>query len=285
MELNLRPGTSDDAAVCGDICYRAFKSIADQHNYPPDFPSAEVAVQVMTGLLGQPGFYTVIAEADGQTHGFIAGDERDTITGLGPMAIDPDAQNKTVGRQLLQHALDRAEAKGAPGVRFLQAAWHNRSLALYTKLGCDARELMTNLQGPPIAASFPGYDVRPATTSDLPACDQLCLHVHGHTRHGELSDAIEAGTATVVERGGRITGYATGIAFFSHAVAETNDDLKALIAAAPEFGGPGFILPARNAELFRWCLTKGLRVVQQMTLMTRGLYNEPRGAYLPSILY
>lgn len=41
----------------------------------------------------------------------------------------------------------------------------------------------------------------------------------------------------------------------------------------------------RNAALFRWCLENGLRVVQPMTLMTISLYNEPAGAYLPSILF
>jgi hypothetical protein len=44
-------------------------------------------------------------------------------------------------------------------------------------------------------------------------------------------------------------------------------------------------LPTRNGELFRWCLQHGLRLVHQMTLMTIGLYNEPAGAYLPSVLY
>ena len=98
-------------------------------------------------------------------------------------------------------------------------------------------------------------------------------------------DAVGAGAATVVERAGRITGYATRIAYFAHAVADTNDDLQALIAAAKAFEGPGFIVPSRNAELMRWCLGKGLRMTQPLTLMTMGLYNEPAGAYLPSILY
>jgi len=93
------------------------------------------------------------------------------------------------------------------------------------------------------------------------------------------------GSASVVEHAGRITGYATGIAFFAHAVAETLTGLQALIGAATEFGGPGFLVPTRNAKLLRWCLTHGLRVVQPMTLMSLGLYNEPRGAYLPSIAY
>jgi hypothetical protein len=59
----------------------------------------------------------------------------------------------------------------------------------------------------------------------------------------------------------------------------------ALIGAAPEFPGPGFIVPTRNHEVFAWCLARGLKLVMQLTLMTIGLYNEPAGAYLPSILY
>ncbi len=66
---------------------------------------------------------------------------------------------------------------------------------------------------------------------------------------------------------------------------ESNEDLKALIMAADAFGGPGILVPTTNAELFRWCLERGLRVVQPMTLMSLGLYNEPQGAFLPSILY
>ena len=127
--------------------------------------------------------------------------------------------------------------------------------------------------------------MRPASERDLEACNRVCMRVHGHDRAGEVRDAIREGTARVVERGGRITGYTTGIAFFAHSVGETNEDLQALIAAAEEFGGPGFLVPARNGELYRFCLARGLRVVYVMTLMTRGLYNDPAGAYLPSVLY
>jgi hypothetical protein len=109
--------------------------------------------------------------------------------------------------------------------------------------------------------------------------------VHGHNRAGELRDAIAQGFATIVEHDRRITGYATIIGFFGHVVGETNEDVKALIGAAKEFAGPGFLLPTRNGDLFRWCLNNGLQITQPMTLMSKGLYNEPAGAFLPSILY
>ncbi len=87
------------------------------------------------------------------------------------------------------------------------------------------------------------------------------------------------------EHGGRISGYTTMIGFFGHTVGESNEDLKALIGAAESFPGPGFLLPTRNSEMLRWWLEQGLHIVQPMTLMSLGLYNEPAGAFLPSILY
>lgn len=59
-----------------------------------------------------------------------------------------------------------------------------------------------------------------------------------------------------------------------------------IVAPIPgSFAGPGFFAPMRNAALMRWCLEHGLRIVQPMTLMTMGPYQEPNGAFLCSILY
>ena len=167
----------------------------------------------------------------------------------------------------------------------VQAAFHNRSLSLYAKLGFIVREPLAVMQGPAINEEIPGYVVRPASEEDIEVCNAICYKIHGHARGMEVRVAIRQATATIVVRNGRVTGYATLIGFFGHAVAETNEDTRALIAAAPAFAGPGFLLPTRNADLFRWCLEKKLRVVQPMTLMSMGLYNEPAGTFLPSILY
>lgn len=285
MVVVLRPGTPADAAVCGPICFEAFKAINSEHNFPWDFPSSEVATGLMARLLANPGFYSVVAEKDGSVVGSNFLDERGPISGVGPISVDPASQNHSIGRRLMGAVLDRASERHAAGVRLLQSAFHNRSLCLYTKLGFQTRETISKMNGPPFGFRFPGYDVRPARATDLAACDALCQRIHGHHRSGELDDAITAGTARVTEHLGRITAYATEVAFFGHAVAETNEGLEALIGAAPGFPGGGFALPTRNGDVFRWCLQNGLRLVHQLTLMTIGLYNEPAGAYLPSVLY
>jgi GNAT superfamily N-acetyltransferase len=283
--LRLRDGTFEDAETCGSICYGAFKEIADQHNFTPDFPSPEIAVGLVASLLTRGDIYSVVAEVDGRVVGSNFLWENGAIAGVGPITIDPSAQNVAIGRRLMEEVLRRAKERNFAGVRLVQAAYHNRSLSLYTKLGFDVREPLSNLQGPAIERQIPGYAVRSATEEDLDACNKMSLKVHGHHRGPELLEAISQGTANVVEHDGRITGYTTAVGFFGHTVGESNEDLKALIGAAPEFPGPGFLLPTRNSEVLRWCLERGLRIVQPMTLMSVGLYNEPAGAFMPSVLY
>jgi predicted N-acetyltransferase YhbS len=285
MAVILRPGRLADAGACGEIAFEAFKAISSQHNFPWDFPSPDIAVGLMKTLLSHRGFYSVVAEQDGAIVGSNFVDERGVIAGIGPISVAPTAQDRSIGRRLMLAILERETERCAAGVRLLQSAYHNRSLCLYAKLGFDSREPCSKMAGPRLGIRLPGYDVRPATAADLAACNALCRQVHGHDREGELSDAIGQGTAHIVEHLDRLTAYASTVAFFGHAVAETNQGLQALIGAAPSFESGGFLLPTRNGELFRWCLQHGLRLVHQMTLMTVGLYNEPTGAYLPSVLY
>ena len=285
MNLNLRAGRPEDAQVCGRICFEAFKTISGKHNFPEDFPSPEVGIGLMTHLLSRDDVYSVIAEIDGKVIGSNFLWEGNQVAGVGPITVDPNVQNSKVGRQLMEDLLRRAEEKGFLSVRLLQAAYHNRSLSLYTKLGFDTCEPISTIQGEPLNIKIEGYNVRQATENDVEACNELCFKIHGHTRKQDLIDGINQGTANVVERDGRITGYSTLVGFFGHSIGESNEDLKALIGAAKQFPGPGFLLPTRNSELLRWCLKNGLKIVQPMTLMSKGLYQEPKGAFLPSVLF
>lgn len=283
--LNIRRAAPADVPAAAQICFDAFYAINTAHNFPPDIPSLEPVHGFISALFSHPGFYCVVAEQGGRVIGSNCMDERSPVSGIGPITIDPAVQNQGAGRALMNAVLERARERKAPSVRLVQAAFHNRSLSLYTKLGFDVQEPLSVMNGPRVGAGVEGCSVRPAAMDDLEVCNRLCRRVHGVDRSGELRDSIQQGTARVVERGGRITGYATVVGFFGHSVGETNADIEALIGAAESLEGAGILVPSRNAELFRWCLTHGLRVVEPMTLMSLGLYNQPAGAFLPSITY
>jgi predicted N-acetyltransferase YhbS len=281
----VRPALPEDSPICGEISYRAFSAINAAHNFPCDFPGPETSAALLSGMFSSPGLYCVVAEIEGRIVGSNVLDERSVIAGVGPLSVDPDVQNHGVGRKLMQVVMDRANERRAAGVRLVQAAFHNRSLSLYASLGFDVREPLSCVQGRPLERNIPGCVVRAAQSADLDACNLLSRQVHGFDRGAELAQGIQDKTAVVVERAGRITGYASGLAFFSHATAETNLDMQALLASAESFAGPGILLPSRNTALLRWCLANGLRVVQPMTLMSMGLYNQPAGAWFPSISF
>jgi predicted N-acetyltransferase YhbS len=285
MDITVREAVPDDWEEAGRICYEAFATLAARHGFPPDFPTVAAAADPIRHLIEHPQIYGVVAESGGRILGSNFLDERSTISGLGPISVDPAAQDHRIGRALMSAVLDRAVERHAPGVRLIQIAYHNRSLSLYAKLGFDVRGSFAAMHGEPLGITLPGYVVRPATAADESACNRLCLRVHGHDRAGEVHEAIVDGSACVVERLGRITGYTTGITYFTHSVAETTDDLEALIGSAAGFGTPGFLVPLANTQLFRWCLAHGLRVFFVVNMMTIGIYQEPAGAFMPSVGY
>src|ERR1700677_1695685 len=133
----IRSARPEDAAFCGQICYNAFASISGAHGFPCDFPGPEVTTGALSIMFASPDFYCVVAEIDGRVVGSNCLDERAVIRGLGPITIDPGAQNLGVGRKLMQVMMDRAQEHRASGVRLVQAAYHNRSFSLYASLGFD----------------------------------------------------------------------------------------------------------------------------------------------------
>ena len=284
MPVLVRHALPSDLDECAPILFSAFKTLADHHRFSPDFDSPETAHAIASLLLNHPKFFGVVAE-DGRILGSNFVDFRSPIAGIGPISVDPRVQNRGIGRRLMQAVMDEATRRNCPGIRLVQVAYHNRSLCLYTTLGFRSRHPLSIIQGKPLNQQFDGYHVRRARPDDAKECNNLCRRIHGMSRDQEFDEAIPNNTGIVVEHLNRISGYTTGVGFFTHTVADTNHSLMALIAASPGFSGPGFFLPTTNYEVFSWCLGRGLRLVAQATLMTIGLFNEPDGAWLPGVLY
>ena len=127
----------------------------------------DVAVGIITLMFSHPAFYCVVAERDGRILGSNCLDERSSIAGVGPITIDPEAQNSGVGRQLMQAVMNRAAERKFAGVRLVQAAFHARSMSLYAKLGFDIQEPLVVMQGP-AAELAENKDIQAAYLGGLP---------------------------------------------------------------------------------------------------------------------
>ena len=277
----------EDAPACGRIIYEAFKEIAERHAFPPDFPSVEAGVQLAHHFSRHPEVYGVVVERGGRVVGSNFLDERSVIRGVGPITVEPACQQGGVGRRLMDAVLERGSE--AEGIRLVQDAFNMASYSLYTSLGFDAKEPLILMQGKPTSGPRDGYTVRPLQTEDLDACSALCTEVHGLARTGEVRDALSVLKPFAAFRGGSLRAYASAVTFWplNHAVAETEEDLQALLlgAAAAVAEPLSFLVPTRRSGFFRWCLREGFRSVKPMTLMALGRYHEPQGAFYPSVMF
>jgi GNAT superfamily N-acetyltransferase len=287
MSIAIRRATANDTDACGRICYEGFRAINERYGFPAVFPSVKVATRRVGGLIRHPLVFGVVAEADGRIVGFNFLSERDPIRAVGPIVIDPATQGHGIGRQLMKAVLERA--RGARGVRLLQHTENVQSFSLYAALGFDAQEILVVLSGTPASEPLSSWEIRPLTASDMAGCESLHENVHGYTRTNELRDILASGTPVVALRDGRVRAYMTAPMVWlpNHGVAETEEDMQALILGASRITKQpiSFLMPVRRAGLFRWCLTQGLRAIRPMTLMSIGEYREPHGSYIPSVLY
>jgi predicted N-acetyltransferase YhbS len=285
--IHIRVATPADADACGRIIYQAFEGIAKRHGFSPDFPDVETAIQLAQSFIAHPSVFAVVAEKSGRVIGSNFLSEGDAIRGVGPITVDPRLQGDGVGRRLMAAVLERGN--GAAGIRLLQDAFNMRSVSLYASLGFEVREPVLVMTGRPASKPASGTTVRPLTERDLGACNALYARIHGFSRASDLADAVRLLAPVVSERDGRVTGYLTAPTFWlaNHGVAETEEDMKALIVGARAANAEplSFLLPVRQASLFRWCLGEGLKAAKPMTLMSMGKYQTPNGSYVPSVFY
>jgi predicted N-acetyltransferase YhbS len=288
VNVQVRSMKQEDVETCGRICYEAFKNIADCHNFRPDFPSPEFAVQFAQAFIDNPQVFGVVAESGGKIVGSNYLWEYDAIRAVGPITVDPNTQSKGAGRKLMQAVIERG--KGSPGIRLVQDSYNPASLSLYASLGFDVKEPLVMIEGKLQGEIPSGIEVRPIKEEDFGECAELCRKAHGFERVNELKNTPPFLTSFVAVRDGHVTAYASAPHFWAlnHAVAETEQDMRALLIGTGNLGGEqpiSFLLPTRQTDLFRWCLKKGMRVIKPMTLMAMGEYHEPRNCYLPSVGY
>jgi GNAT superfamily N-acetyltransferase len=287
MTVELREVRDTDRDDCARIVYEAFKAIAERHAFPPDFASVEAAGQLIDAWLAHPDVWGVVAEHDGRVIGSNFLEMRTPVAGVGPITVDPREQSRGVGRRLMKAVLERGEGKP---IRLVQDAFNPASLSLYALLGFDIKDPLVRIHGEPSTDDSASIEVRPFEPRDLDGCAQLCQRVHGFERSGELREIERSPLQPFVGiRDDRIVAYATSITFWplAHGVAEAREDLVGLLVAAQRSSNDAIdiLLPIRQAELFRWALSAGLRVVKPMNLMALRDYREPEGAWFPSVLF
>lgn len=283
MAIELRAPTAADAPELGRICYEAFKDISESHGFPSDFQSVEFAQQIIGLFIQQEDIYAVGAFDSGAPKGSNFLNMWGDVAGIGPVSVDVSSQGRGIGRQTMQDVIAHGRDNNYDMIRLCQDSFNMQSLALYASLGFDTKEPLSYLH---LASSLPvDGNVRPATTDDLDAMDELCRSIYRISRKPEYTALLTLGFPAFVVDRGHVAGYILGTVM-GHGVAESDDDMLALLAALGAHTPDSHsLVPLRNGELYRRALAAGHRNTKVMNLMALGPYDEPQGTYCASVMF
>jgi N-acetylglutamate synthase-like GNAT family acetyltransferase len=231
----------------------------------------------------QEQVYSIGAFEDGAARGSNHLELWDEVAGIGPVSVDVASQGGGIGRTMMQDVIKHARSSGFDRIRLLQDAFNMRSLALYASLGFDVKEPVAYLE---LNATI-GVDAnfRAAGVQDFEQMEALCREVYGISRRNEVATLLQAGFPAFVIDSGRIRGYLMATAI-GHGVAEDDDTMLKLYAGiGASMPDAMSNLPMRSGELYRRALAAGHRNRKVMNLMALGAYDDPRGTWVPSVLF
>ncbi|MEK6702962.1 MAG: GNAT family N-acetyltransferase [Planctomycetota bacterium] len=286
MSITIRPVRADDIPTLAEICFEAFGTLQDRHGVERDFDSVQTAGMVVGMFASRPDFAGFVAQdGSGRVLGSNFLQMSDAVAGVGPITIRPGEQSRGVGRELMEAVLDEARRRGIERVRLQQEAINTASLSLYTKLGFDWRAACSLMRLAPGARE--DARMRPVTEADLGSIGEISERQYGHSRVNEVRGFLAIGLPGFVlrrEGGGDVGYYFAG--FLGHGFAQTPEDLADLVVFTARHSPPAImkaIVPLGQHELHRRLLERGCRTLKLFNYMTVGPWEEPRGAWIPSV--
>ena len=282
MGIELVPATSEHVSELGRILYEAFKDIFDRHHVSAGFPSVSVTRKSIGNYVERDDYFGLTAIVDGDIGGSAFMLVSDEVGGVGPITVEVPLQGRSIGRMLMEGLIDYGHQNGMEQMRLLQDAVNVASVSLYTSLGFDARESVAFMQAAPRNDSE-GL-VRPMTEADLPAIDEISRRIYKVSRRNEVAVVLqESRPALLRERDGRLMGYFIPGAG-GHGVAETDDDMVALIGESAERFPPEvarFFCPLGEAALYRKLLKAGKSARESVAFMQAAPRNDSEGLVRP----
>jgi len=285
--INIRKGRLGDEIECGRIMCEAFTELANRYYCRSDVPTVEMGREFAKAFIEDRKISFLVAELDGKIVGSNTLHMHNEVAGIGPITVDVPYQGKGIGRLLMEASVDEAKENGFKSVRLCADAFNRVSVPLYSSLGFRPDEVLAFVIGKPKGVPTVKMELKEANDVDIDAIERISKDILGFSRASEVKNIMSSGGKILLGlRDEKPVGYMTELGLFGHGMAYSEEELKAMIIqAANGLDEISFLLPARRIDFFKWALSSGLRVEKFMILMCIGPYNEPKGAYFPSVIY
>lgn len=293
--VTLRRVEPADVAAVGDLCFVAFHDVALRHGQVPVFASPAVARAHLETLRALDPAGGILCEWAGRPIGVAWVRARGSVATLGPIAVEPGAQGRGVGRRLIEEALAQI-GRHAPQVRVATETLPGASSAPFLKLGFRIVSPLVELRLDPTSAvrvpAIPaGVTVRPPEPADRPRIIERDARAFGGQRPGDVDLMLGQRRALVAERGeGRLAGHALagvlgGVARIGPAFADDVEIVLAMVGTlagtlAAEGHASHVLVAGTDRRTVEGLLEVGFRVLRAGHYLVRGGGTAPPAGYV-----
>jgi predicted N-acetyltransferase YhbS len=215
MSVRIRPLVAADVDAVAEVDFAAFHDVALRHGQPPVVRAVRESRRTMRDLIAADPLGGFVAEDDGRIVGHAWVHPRGPIATVGPLAVEPPAQRRGIGRALLVHCVQAAGTR-ATQVRLVHESYNVASLQLYLSEGFRVVAPILELvlePGTGVAAAPPpaAVTVRKAVAGDQAGIAARDARTFGAPRPQDVERHLRAGHGVVAERGKALAGFALGV--------------------------------------------------------------------------
>jgi ribosomal protein S18 acetylase RimI-like enzyme len=292
-EPHVRKVEPDEIEAVWRVHVASSSDLAVRRGRPARSADEPVPSDARVALASDPdGYFCAIEE--GQIRGMVSALVRGSVWYLSMFFVLPGAQDRGMGRALLERALAYGEARGAD-VRSVWASLDPRAQARYVMAGMAPRWPIYRLEGDAAAVARlearVGLDARERERScDPGVAETLMAEVFGHGRAEDLAHwRSDAGATVAIERAGEVAAFAyrRGERIGPAAGRDEAALIRAVAAAAAATEGRVTVrVPGACASLLEALVGSGFRVGDLAVFLASRPFGRPE-LYLPSgpILY
>jgi ribosomal protein S18 acetylase RimI-like enzyme len=286
----IRPLTAADVDAVAEVDFAACHDVALRHGMRPPVRAVRESRTLVRDLLAADPLGGFVAEEDGRIAGHAWLHARGPIAVVGPLAVEPVAQRRGIGRALLAHCLQAAGSRTTQ-VRLLHDGFDTGALELWMSEGFRVVAPVLELELPggapvAVAATGAGVIIRQATTADQARIAARDARTFGAPRAQDVERLLRAGRGAIAERGTSMVGFALG-GFGRLGPAMADEPALALALVATLASDPALrkdalrvMVVATDRALVDGLRAMGFRVARTCLYMIRGGGTAPPAGYV-----
>jgi ribosomal protein S18 acetylase RimI-like enzyme len=280
--MDIRPMSPSDVADAARVFEDAFDALRIQLNLPaiPANPERHRRLQRrMTHFLATDPTGSFVAVQDGDVVGLSQGLLRDGFFVLSLLGVAPRCQERRVGSQLLQQALELADPDGPA---MILCSRDPRAMALYRRAGFELHPAIT-ASGPRRPTPRP-EGIRIGDSTDVPVVSAIDRDVRGAARPRDLEFLLSEPGHRLLLDGEQGYAVATDDRVIVLGARDTTSARRVLLAALADMTAEVAEVPwvtGAQQWAFEVVTEAAIALHPHGPVMTRGL-SGPLSPYLPS---